>query len=235
MRLILMRHAQCHSNVEGRMLGNRDAAAFSEVAGQEDSAEELTDLGKSQAQSLGAWLARHHVAPTHLYSSPLARARQTWALVQQYCAPASALEINYDRHLMEIDQGIFTGLTWPQACDRYPTLCKALVQSLDWRPVPEAESPVDCRERAKSLIAQWLQQHRQEDSLWVISHGGFLCHLVSEIMGCDRTWGCAIVPTGVFEFELDLSRRSQGQENQFNTALWKIHCFNSAEHLASFS
>lgn len=215
------------------MLGARNATAVSRQAGEEATGDELTDLGKCQAQSLGVWLAQRKVAPTHLYSSPLARARQTWALVQQHCAPAAALEIGDEPRLIEMDQGIFSGLTWSQACDRYPALCTALEQSLDWRPVPNAESPHDCRERAKSLVLDWLQRHRQEDCLWVISHGGFLCHLVSEILGCDRSWGCAILPTGVFEFELDLSRWSQAQDNQFNTVLWKIHSFNSAEHLVS--
>lgn len=234
MRLILMRHAQCHSNVAGRMLGRQDGAAFSPPT-EKDSANELTQFGQSQAQALGSWLADHDIAPTHFYSSPLARARQTWALVQQHCPSAATTEIVLDQRLVEIDQGIFSGLTWSEACDRYPELCASLEQSLDWQPVPGAESPTACRARAQALLAQWRERHGEQDCLWVISHGGFLSHLVSEILGCDRTWGCAIPPTSLFEFELELSHCSQTQENRFNTALWKIHAFNSTKHLENLT
>ena len=234
MRLILMRHAQCHSNVEGRMLGSRNAAEFTPRA-KDSSSElsELTDLGQVQAQALGSWLEQHRSSPTHLYSSPLLRAQQTWELIRQSCKTSAELEIISDRRLTEIDQGILTGLTWPEAQQRHPQLCHSLEQSLDWLPVPGAESPLDCRRRAQSMVSSWLKSHSDGDCLWVVSHGGFLSHLVSELLGCDRTWECAILPTGLFEFEFDLSRWAQGQENRFNTALWKINQFNNTAHLAS--
>lgn len=215
------------------MLGSSNAATF--AAQETGLASELTDLGQAQAQALGNWLAQHHGSPTHLYSSPLERARQTWALIQQSCEAAADLEIVSDRRLIEIHQGILTGLTWPEAQQRHPQLCEALEQSRDWLPVPGAESPLDCRRRAHLLLSHWRSHHSNGDCLWVVSHGGFLSHLVSELMGCDRTWGCSIAPTGLFEFELDLSRWSQVSDNRFNTSLWKINRFNSTNHLAHFS
>lgn len=233
MRLILIRHAQCHSNVEERMLGDSNAAESSPQQG--DPEDELTSLGKKQAQALGTWLAQQHFSPTHLYSSPLRRTHQTWQWIQQACKTTAELDLVSDRRLTEINQGIFTGLTWPEAQALYPQLCTALEQSLDWRPVPDAESPLDCRKRAQAMVSHWRSHHRNEDCLWVVSHSGFLSHLVSELLGCDRTWGCTISPTGLFEFELDLSRWSQDQENRFNTALWKINRFNSNEHLSDLT
>jgi broad specificity phosphatase PhoE len=259
MRLVLMRHAQCHSNVTGQMLGARNvdgsppepqwtenalgrspasSPASGPAVGMGESREcsesspgnELTPLGQRQAQALGAWLAQQP-RPTHLYGSPLQRVRQTWALLQSHCPPAAALEIRWEPRLVEIDQGIFSGLTWPEAQRRHGDLCSQLLQSLDWIPVPGAEAPQDCRQRAEALLAFWLQQHGDGDCLWGISHGGFLSHLVSAVLGCDRTWDCAISPTGLFEFELNLSRYSQPQTNRFNTALWKINRFNCLEHL----
>lgn len=231
MRLLLMRHAQCHSNVEGRMLGASNAADFATQNG--NSADELTDLGKAQAQALGTWLAQQGFSPTHLYSSPLLRACQTWEWLQRSWDAAAELDIVSDRRLTEINQGILTGLTWAEAQQQHPQLCHALEQSVDWLPVTGAESPLDCRRRAHSMVSHWRSQHSNGDCLWVVSHGGFLSHLVSELLGCDRTWGCAIAPTGLFEFELDLSRWTQGPENRFNTVLWKINRFNSTEHLAN--
>lgn len=212
------------------MLGASNAAEFAPQ--NENSEDELTHQGKAQALALGTWLAQHRYPPTHLYSSPLRRAHQTWEWIQQSNKIAAKLEIISDRSLIEINQGIFTGLTWPEAQQRHPQLCNALEQSLDWQPIAGAESPLDCRRRAHSMVSHWIGQHDNEDCLWVVSHGGFLAHLVSELLGCDRTWGCAILPTGLFEFELDLSRSSQEQDNRFNTALWKINRFNSTEHLA---
>ncbi len=232
MRLLLMRHAQCHSNVEGRMLGASNAAEFAKPQAP-FSAHELTDLGQSQAQALGTWLTQHPVAPTHLYSSPLQRAHQTWEWLLQSCGVAAELNLVSDRRLTEINQGILTGLTWLEAQQRHPQLCHDLEQSLDWLPVAGAESPADCRRRAHSILSHWLQQHSNDDCLWVVSHAGFLSHLVSELLGCDRTWGCAILPTGLFEFTLDSSRWPGDKENRFNTALWKINRFNSTEHLSN--
>ncbi|NJN30010.1 MAG: histidine phosphatase family protein [Synechococcales cyanobacterium RM1_1_8] len=122
-------------------------------------------------------------------------------------------------------------MTWQEAQQRYPQLCAQLEATPDWLPIPQAESPRDSRRRARGIIQQWLAQHRPADSLWVISHGGFLAHLVSELLGCDRTWGCQISHTGLFEFEFDLQRWNQAEQNRFNTALWKINRFNSTEHL----
>jgi len=198
---------------------------------QPASPSELTALGNRQALALGDWLSQQATAPTHLYSSPLRRVQETWRQVQRRCPKAAVLEVVRDRRLTEIDQGIFTGLTWPEAQKDYPQLCKTLELSVDWQPVPGAESPSDCRRRANALVSAWLSQHSNEDCLWVISHGGFLSHLVSELLGCDRTWGYAISPTALFELELDLSRWFQDQDNRFNAALWKIHRFNSNEHL----
>jgi len=204
----------------------------SENQQQSASPRELTALGNRQASALGDWLSQQVTLPTHLYSSPLRRVQETWEQVQQRCPRAAALEVVRDRRLTEINQGIFTGLTWPEAQKDYPQLCKTLELSVDWQPVPGAESPSDCRRRANALVSAWLNRHSNEDCLWVISHGGFLSHLVSELLGCDRTWGYAISPTALFELELDLSRWFHDQDNRFNAALWKINRFNSVEHLA---
>ena len=64
MRLLILRHGQSRSNAAPR------AVALPEAEG-----DQLTDLGREQAQAAAAWLADREI--DRLVSSPMCRARQT--------------------------------------------------------------------------------------------------------------------------------------------------------------
>lgn len=72
LRLILLRHAQ--------------AAAH---AGGGDSERALTLAGRSEARTIGDWLATEQVKPDLAVISTARRARETWALVQEIAGFAS--------------------------------------------------------------------------------------------------------------------------------------------------
>jgi 2,3-bisphosphoglycerate-dependent phosphoglycerate mutase len=96
--------------------------------------------------------------------------------------------------------------------------------------VPEAETPLQVQRRAQGWLQKILDRHSNGDQLWVISHQGFLFHLIAQLLGCDRTWGFAIPPTACFEFWLDHSRWQQIGPNRHNTELWCIKRFNDQSH-----
>lgn len=77
MRLLLIRHAQSTSNQTGRMAGQGEC--------------DLSSQGRQQAVQLGAWLWRLLAAPSHLYSSPARRARQTAAILLSQGLPPENL------------------------------------------------------------------------------------------------------------------------------------------------
>ena len=224
-KLVLVRHAQSDGNVQKVMEGQGSTA--------------LSARGRQQAQLLSSALAAAAVLPTHLYSSPLLRAQQTATEIA-----AALRQINHaflyqeTAALQELHPGIFQGLTWPQAQAKYPDLCAQLMATLTWQPIPEAESPTTARQRAKSWFKHILESHAAGDVVWAVSHEGFLQHLISVVMGCDRTWQIRIAHTAIFEFWLfqptpddDLTYHESLQANRFNSAFWMLRRFNDCHHL----
>ena len=99
-RLVLVRHGQTAWNVEGRAQGHTDIG--------------LDDVGRSQARALAPYVAE--MAPTALWSSDLARARETAG----YVASATGLDVRLDRRLREFDAGARAGLTLAEFAERFP-------------------------------------------------------------------------------------------------------------------
>lgn len=88
--LILIRHGQTQWSRDGRHTGRSDIP--------------LTDVGRAEAAALAPWLAE--LAPVHVRSSPLQRARETAAL--------AGLHAQLDDRLVEWDYGGYEGLTAAQ-------------------------------------------------------------------------------------------------------------------------
>jgi probable phosphoglycerate mutase len=99
-RLVLVRHGQTAWNLEGRAQGHTDIG--------------LDDTGRAQAQALAPYVAA--MAPTALWSSDLARARET----ASYLAAATGLEVRHDARLREFDAGARAGLTLQEFAERHP-------------------------------------------------------------------------------------------------------------------
>lgn len=230
LKILLIRHAQSIGNVQGVMEGQ--------------SSTELSTEGYAQAARLGKYLSQQGL-PTHCYSSPLLRATQT---AQSLLDQVELNQVDRDdeggRHschlkqteaLQELHQGIFQGLTWSQAQANYPDICAQLMSSLAWQPIPQAESLVAARARARSWVRHVLKQHQLGDVVWAVSHEGFLQQLVSVMMGCDRTWQIRIPHTALFEFWLastqDHNQWQQLGGDRFNPEFWVLRRFNDCAHL----
>lgn len=249
LKLLLVRHGQSVGNVEGRMEGG--------------SSTGLTPLGAQQSLLLGRQLASMNWHPTQIYCSPLERATGTLTmLLKGFAASSSAFANLLDNasdyfdnqgipaqvalasdqpvllelrpELMEYDPGIFTGLTWAEACDRYPDLCQQLTTSLDWQPIPKAETLEQGQARAQVFLEHVLSQHGNGDRVLVIGHHWILQHVITCLLGCDRAWGLPMGNTACFEFWLDRDRWYQSGPNRLNTELWQIKRFNDTTHCLNF-
>lgn len=242
LKLLFIRHAQSIGNVERRMQGQGEF--------------ELTEVGKQQAEKLAKSLLTEGWVPTQVYSSPSKRTRQTTQILIDHfvTAPLPAavsdliggeadpvLELPDDRlrsipvvyatELMEFQNGIFQGLTWAEATEKYPELCQQLEASPDWIQIPEAESLETARSRASRFIQSVLQQHRNGDHVWIVTHSWILQHLIAELLGSDRSWRLRAMNTALFEFWVDQSRWYGSDHNRFNTDLWQIRRINDYHHL----
>ncbi|NEZ56825.1 histidine phosphatase family protein [Adonisia turfae] len=211
LKLLLVRHGESLGNLEGRLEGQMSTA--------------LSATGQWQARQLAAYLQEYQPDPVCIYSSPLQRAVETAV----YLDALIERPIQYEVALQELHQGIFQGLTWAEASNRYPQICEALTKTLDYQPVPEAETLVAAYQRAASWYQTLWQRHQPGDWVWMVTHGGFMQQLIRVILGCDRTWQIPIRHTALFEFWLlnpDLTK-----DRQHNSECWKIFKFNETPHL----
>ncbi|QZY30242.1 histidine phosphatase family protein [Nocardioides coralli] len=99
-RLVLLRHGRTAWNAEHRAQGHADV--------------ELDDVGHTQAATVAPYVAR--LEPEALWSSDLARARQTAAYVEK----ETGLVARLDPRLREYDVGERTGLTVAEFAAAHP-------------------------------------------------------------------------------------------------------------------
>ncbi|HEY9644443.1 MAG TPA: histidine phosphatase family protein [Coleofasciculaceae cyanobacterium] len=241
LKLLFVRHAQSIGNQQKRMQGNGEF--------------DLSDEGKHQAEKLGQRLLAESWQPTCVYSSPLKRAAQTSEIVLSRllaeplpaavsdliddeidsevgpASPSRTIPVYYADELREFQNGIFEGLTWAEAMQQHPELCKTLESSPDWIQIPGAESLQDARDRCRRFIQMLLNRHSNGEHILIVSHSWILQHLIAELLGCDRSWRLHPRNTALFEFWIDRSRWQHTDQNRFNTDLWQIRRFNDYHHL----
>ncbi|MEM8613232.1 MAG: histidine phosphatase family protein [Cyanobacteria bacterium P01_H01_bin.105] len=210
LKLLLIRHGESVGNVEGCLEGQTSTA--------------LSANGKRQAQQLSTYL-QSYPQPLCICSSPLQRATET----ASYLAAIANCSLQLESDLQELHQGIFQGLTWAEASHRYPQICATLTATLDYQPVPGAETLIAAHQRAINWYQALWQRYPAGGWVWVVTHGGFMQPLIRVILGCDRTWQIPIHHTALFEFWL--LRPEQSQTSQHNPECWKILRFNDTPHL----
>jgi len=148
--LILIRHGETAWNRERRMQGQTNTP--------------LSEVGRAQAEAVGARLARHPFSA--LYSSDLARAWDTAAAI----ARASGREILGDPALRERTFGVFEGLTYDEMSQRYPDEhARFTARDPDYA-VPGGESPRQFYQRSLTCLERIAAAHAGE-CVVVVTHG----------------------------------------------------------------
>ena len=162
-----IRHGQSESNREGIIQGRLPSR--------------LTEEGRTQARAAGAWFAGKGL--DLVLTSPLARASET----AQIISAETGVTLFTAPELTEIDTGIFSGLTFAQAEERYPDDWRQF-QGQSWEAVPEAERIEELLRRAElawsRLTALALQG---KGRILSVTHGGFLQWIIRSTLG-GRTW-----------------------------------------------
>ena len=165
-----VRHGESKANSEGIMQGNIDG--------------ELSEQGKIQAKITGDWLRENAEIDT-IISSPLQRARETAEIIAEQCGLSVAAT---DPRIIEIDIGIFSGLTAESAAEQRPDIW-ALFQSQSWEIVPKAERIARLVERASDYW-KWLIDYSNEKNRAVlsVSHGGIMQWIIKVCNGSAPLW-----------------------------------------------
>ncbi|MBM4422646.1 MAG: histidine phosphatase family protein [Chloroflexi bacterium] len=158
--LYLIRHARSTWNADGRMQGWADAP--------------LDELGRRQAAALAERLKAEDIRA--LYSSPLARARQTAEAI----AARLNLPVQLDDRWKERNLGEWTGLTGSEAEEKFPEHWN----DRDWRIAgpPGGERQAELAARAAEAVSHILSAH-PNNRVAVVTHGGTLSAALSHLLG----------------------------------------------------
>ncbi len=159
MELLFIRHAESIGNAQHIMQGHADF--------------DLSENGYKQAQILAEFLSKCVPEAQNIdqiYCSPLKRTQQTLAPL---IANGKFSEPILDPDLVEVDSGIFSGLTWEEAGQQYPDDQARFKASRDWGSVPGGESRLKLWARAQNWIEKVRLVHTNQ-RLLVMTHGGFI-------------------------------------------------------------
>jgi probable phosphoglycerate mutase len=171
-RLVLARHGRTAWNLEGRAQGHTDVG--------------LDDLGRAQAAAMAPYLAL--MEPTRLFSSDLARARETVAEV----AAVTGLEVVYDARLREFDVGERAGLTVPEFAARFPDEHAAWSSGHITGLVPGAETPAEVVARMVPALREIWESTPAGETTVVLSHGACLKVALVAFLGWPEEVGTSL-------------------------------------------
>ena len=149
-RIVLLRHGRTEWNATKRIQGQLDP--------------ELDEVGLAQARAVAPSIAA--LEPASLWSSDLARARQT----AEQVAKETGLTASYDARLREFALGEFQGLTHAELEARTPEGHLRFHRG-DWDTIPGAESIAEVAERFVAVLREVVTATAPGETAVVVSHG----------------------------------------------------------------
>ncbi|MBN1586586.1 MAG: histidine phosphatase family protein [Candidatus Omnitrophica bacterium] len=164
LKWLLIRHGESTWNESGRIQGW--------------SNPHLSETGRKQAERLAARLKRTKIS--HLYTSPLRRARQTATAV----AEATGLKACPVEELKEICLGDWEGLTPFQVDRQFSNGYASWLKDPHSVRIPNAEGSRPFVQRI-SRAFQRLRQETSEGTVAVVTHGGVIAAYLSSLLGSD--------------------------------------------------
>jgi phosphoserine phosphatase len=160
-KILLVRHGETSWNLEGRFQGRSDVP--------------LNEKGKEQANALA--LALKGESLTAIYSSPLARAKETARRIKAFHPSAPLYE---EEGLMEMDLGEFEGIEGPRWAAQYAEFRAAWKENPASVRMPGGEDLQEVQARAISALERIAGAHAPESTLVLCSHNfvilTILCH-----------------------------------------------------------
>jgi glucosyl-3-phosphoglycerate phosphatase len=166
-RLVLLRHGRTSWNAVGRAQGHADV--------------ELDDLGHAQARAAAVALAA--LRPAAIWTSDLARARQTCGYLER----ATGLSAKPDERLREFDVGARQGQTLAEARQAFPDEYAAWLRSSDIFLVSGAESAADVEARMVPALREFFASLHPGDTGIAVTHGACLKVGMLGLLGWPRS------------------------------------------------
>ncbi len=161
MELLVVRHGQSVADIEGRHEGSADFP--------------LTELGRNQAEAAAEWIATHY-PPNAIVASPLCRAAETARCI----AGRVALPVALDDALREKGNGVYAGLTFEDARQRYP---RPEGGWKDHEAPPGGESRIAFHGRVREYWSRLVATEPAPRRLAIVTHGGVIQMLLLCFLG----------------------------------------------------
>ncbi len=152
-RLVLWRHGRTEWNRLGRAQGHADIS--------------LDELGVAQARRAAEFLASYE--PTFIWSSDLARARETAAEL----VALTGGNLVFDKRLREVDVGARQGLTFEDFRDAMPELFDRFMAGAP-EAVPGAESKAAVADRMLAVMRDAVAALDEGETGILVGHGAAL-------------------------------------------------------------
>lgn len=168
--IVLIRHGQTAWNREDRFRGRADIP--------------LDEVGRAQAQATAAHVARRWKLDA-VYSSPLERAVATGAAA----AKPFGLAVEAVEDLIDIDYGLWQGLTRPEVAARWPGELEAWLERPHEAHIPQGETLEGLRRRAMPALRLLANRH-PDGTIAVVGHTVLnrVILLAALGLGLDRFW-----------------------------------------------
>jgi broad specificity phosphatase PhoE len=166
--IYLVRHGESHGCSKRIIKGRRDFP--------------LSDQGRSQALKASMWFKSRNIQT--LLCSPLKRAAETAEIMATHCGIAAIATLP---ELLELETGIFSGLTASEAELKFPQAWRRFKQK-SWDGVPEAESSSSLLKRAEAFwehIFKLVQNGSR--NVAAVTHSGIMQWIIKSTLG-HRKW-----------------------------------------------
>lgn len=163
-RLIIVRHGEAAGNHERYFQGHADGA--------------ISERGKLQLEALAARF--EHIDFDAIYSSPLARARET----AEACNRFRKLPIILDDRLMEINGGVFEGVRWADLPAKFPEQAKLWDAQPHLFHPENGEAMTEVRERISAAVKD-IAAANEGKTVVITSHGCTIRNLIC----WAKNWG----------------------------------------------
>ncbi|MGC9537746.1 bifunctional RNase H/acid phosphatase [Streptomyces sp. UG1] len=200
---VLLRHGETPLTPEKR---------FSGSGGTDPS---LSDVGREQAERVGAALARRGTIQA-IVASPLARTRETAGIV----AARLGLDVAIDDGLRETDFGAWEGLTFGEVRERYPD------DLTTWLADPEARPTGD----GESFVATATRIAATRDKL-IAAHAGRTVLLVTHVTPIKTLVRLALGAPPESLFRMELSAASLSVVAYYADGNVSVRLLNDTSHL----
>jgi probable phosphoglycerate mutase len=204
-RIVLIRHGEAQSAVDGVIGGHRGCTGLSE-------------LGRRQAEALRDRLDRtgELADAAHLYASALPRAIETAEVI----APAlGSLPIESRCELCEVHAGEeIDGLSWVEARRRYPALTMATDPFVPWS--PGSETWAEFVVRVGTQLRRLVTEHEGE-TVVVACHGGV-------VDASFRAFGAIPIQ---HRLNTEMVNSSMTEWRLVEDGAWRLYRYNDFAHL----